>query len=453
MNGRLLREETFEQLVDPRRSIPSAGMAYHGITPKMVSMQPTIAQVLQAFHAYAHDSVLVAHNAAFDMRFLQLKVAATSVVFEQPVLGTLLLSEVVHPNQASNRLEAIAERLNVPVLGRHTALGDALVTAEVFKKCCPCWHKWAFTRWARRVRRLRQLTARGSPIDAAGPGLSPVSMPAMHIRLFSFFLAALLGLGTPPLRAQVGEEVPFITTPDNVTLALLQLAGVRSSDHVIDLGSGDGRIVITAARRFGASGLGVEIVPELVRRSRESAQQAGVVQRVEFREQDLFKTDLSAASVITMYLLPEVNLQLRPALLQLAPGTRIVSHDWDMGDWLPDQTLTVAAPDKKIGREKISHLHRWVVPARAEGLWCGRGGAQLRVTQRYQVVQAQWRQGSSDRALHGMLEGRRLRLVGPAAIALQARVDDTQIVIESVLGAVPASQRTLQRTSTATCAA
>ena len=137
VNGRLLREETFEQLVDPRRSIPSAGMAYHGITPKMVSMQPTIAQVLQAFHAYAHDSVLVAHNAAFDMRFLQLKEASTGVVFEQPVLDTLLLSAVVHPNQASHRLEAIAERFNVPLVGRHTALGDALVTAEVFQKMLP----------------------------------------------------------------------------------------------------------------------------------------------------------------------------------------------------------------------------------------------------------------------------------------------------------------------------
>ncbi len=266
-----------------------------------------------------------------------------------------------------------------------------------------------------------------------------------------------------PLQAQVGEEVPFITTPDNVTLAMLQLAGVRRSDHVIDLGSGDGRIVITAARRFGASGLGVEIVPDLVQRSRVSALQAGVAQRAEFREQDLFKTDLAAASVITMYLLPEVNLQLRPALLQLAPGTRIVSHDWDMGDWLPDQTLRVAAPDKKIGREKISHLHRWVVPARAEGLWCGPAGTQLRVTQRYQAVQAQWRQGPNEWALHGALDGRRLRLVAAArgaalpgvASVVNARVDDARIVIEALPGAaaVPVRRLTLQRASAAACAA
>jgi tRNA A58 N-methylase Trm61 len=157
------------------------------------------------------------------------------------------------------------------------------------------------------------------------------------------------------------EEVPFITTPDNVTLEMLKLAGVGPADHVIDLGSGDGRIVITAARRFGASGLGVEIVPDLVRRSRENAKQAGVADRVEFREQDLFETDLSKATVVTLYLLPEVNLQLRPRLQKLKPGTRIVSHDWDMGDWKPDRTITVDAPDKAIGREKSSRIHLWVV--------------------------------------------------------------------------------------------
>ena len=250
----------------------------------------------------------------------------------------------------------------------------------------------------------------------------------------SLFFAWLAALGLCPalLFAQVGEEVPFITTPDRVTLAMLQLAGVRSSDHVLDLGSGDGRIVITAARRFGASALGVEIVPELVQRSRDAARQAGVEGRAQFREQDLFKTDLSAATVITMYLLPEVNLQLRPALLQLAPGTRIVSHDWDMGDWLPDETLTMAAPDKKVGREKISRLHRWVVPVRAEGLWCGPGGAQLRLTQRFQAVQAQWRLGPRERMLHGVLDGRRLSLLGATMRKpLQGRVEDTQMQLQT----------------------
>ena len=117
--------------------IPAAGIPIHGIRPEMVAGQPTIDAVLPAFHAFAQDTVLVAHNAAFDMRFLQLKEAATGVVFDQPVLDTLLLSAVVHPNQASHRLEEIAARLDVAVLGRHTALGDAMVTAEVFLKLIP----------------------------------------------------------------------------------------------------------------------------------------------------------------------------------------------------------------------------------------------------------------------------------------------------------------------------
>jgi DNA polymerase-3 subunit epsilon len=137
VNGRLLRGEAFDQLVDPRRAIPAASIPIHGITPEMVAGQPTIDQVLPAFHRYAQDTVLVAHNAAFDLRFLQLKESFTGVRFDQPVLDTLLLSAVVHPSQESHRLEAIAERFGVTVLGRHTAMGDAMVTAEVFQKLLP----------------------------------------------------------------------------------------------------------------------------------------------------------------------------------------------------------------------------------------------------------------------------------------------------------------------------
>lgn len=137
VNGKLLHQECFEQLVDPQRSIPASSIPIHGIQPSMVVGQPKIGEVLPAFHAFAQDTVLVAHNAAFDMRFLQLKEQATGVVFDQPVLDTLLLSAVIHPNQDSHRLEAIAERLDVPVIGRHTAMGDAMVTAEVFIKLIP----------------------------------------------------------------------------------------------------------------------------------------------------------------------------------------------------------------------------------------------------------------------------------------------------------------------------
>ena len=141
VNGKLLKSERFEQLIDPQRSIPAASIPIHGIEPEMVRGQPTISEVLPAFHAFALDTVLVAHNAAFDMRFLELKEKACGVRFEQPVLDTLLLSALVHPNQDSHSLEAISGRLNVQATGRHTAIGDALVTAEVFLRLVPLLHE------------------------------------------------------------------------------------------------------------------------------------------------------------------------------------------------------------------------------------------------------------------------------------------------------------------------
>lgn len=137
VNGRLLRHEAFEQLIDPGRDIPEAGISIHGITAQMVAGQPRIEQVLPAFYQFARDTVLVAHNAAFDMRLLQLLEPRTGLRFQQPVLDTLLLSALVHPHQESHRLEAIAERLGVTVQGRHTALGDALVTAEILLRLMP----------------------------------------------------------------------------------------------------------------------------------------------------------------------------------------------------------------------------------------------------------------------------------------------------------------------------
>ena len=137
VNSKIRQHECFDQLIDPKRSIPAAGIPIHGIRPEMVKGQPTIDQVLPAFHTFAQDTVLVAHNAAFDMRCLQVKEAKTGVVFDHPVLDTLLLSAVLHPNQESHRLEAIAERFNVTIIGRHTALGDALVTAEIFAHMIP----------------------------------------------------------------------------------------------------------------------------------------------------------------------------------------------------------------------------------------------------------------------------------------------------------------------------
>ncbi|HEY6133810.1 MAG TPA: class I SAM-dependent methyltransferase [Rubrivivax sp.] len=230
--------------------------------------------------------------------------------------------------------------------------------------------------------------------------------------------ATLLAAALLTSAAPAQDEVPFITTPDHVTLAMLQLAHVGPRDHIIDLGSGDGRIVITAARRFGASGLGVEIVPDLVQRSRSTAAKAGVAARAEFLEQDLFKTDLSSATVVTMYLLPEVNLQLRPALLALKPGTRIVSHDWDLGDWAPDETRTLDVPDKPVGREKLSRLHLWVVPASVQGLWCGPRGGSLQLQQTYQRVQGSLSAAGTAVSLSGTLSGQDLRVLASEGRAL-----------------------------------
>ena len=141
VNGKLLTQEAFEQLIDPRRPISAETIAIHGIRPEMLAGKPTIEQVLPAFHAFAQDTVLVAHNAAFDMRFLQMKEERTGLSFDQPVLDTLLLSALVHPNQESHHLEAIAERFEVTVAGRHTAMGDALVAAQIFLKLIPLLHE------------------------------------------------------------------------------------------------------------------------------------------------------------------------------------------------------------------------------------------------------------------------------------------------------------------------
>ena len=252
----------------------------------------------------------------------------------------------------------------------------------------------------------------------------------------------------------IGEEVPFVTSPDNVTLEMLKLAGVKRGDHVLDLGSGDGRIVILAAKRFGATGVGVEIDPELVRLSNTHARNAGVAERAEFREQDLFKTDLSSATVITMDLLPEVNLQLRPALLALKPGTRLVSHDWDMGDWAPDHTTVLPVPDKKVGLEKSSKVHLWVVPARLDGLWCGTVmGTTLRFVQKYQMITGTLARQDRSGGFVGQISGSEIRALGArhGALAMQARGDGELRVTSSRAELALAPGQTFRRASGDTC--
>ncbi|MBI2752945.1 MAG: class I SAM-dependent methyltransferase [Betaproteobacteria bacterium] len=216
--------------------------------------------------------------------------------------------------------------------------------------------------------------------------------------------------------------VPFVVTPEEVVDRMLRIADVGPNDFLIDLGSGDGRIVIEAAKR-GARGLGVDLDPELVKRSTANARAAGVAERVRFEVRDLFETDLGAASVITLYLLPEVNLKLMPKLLRLKPGTRIVSHDWNMGPWPPDETIELRTPDKTVGRDGLSRVHLWLVPADARGTWTAEvpahgGRWQFTISQQFQTIEVDTRAGGSELVVRGArLRGEEIRIVVTGLVA------------------------------------
>ena len=182
--------------------------------------------------------------------------------------------------------------------------------------------------------------------------------------------AALLSLDAAAQDFLKDLDTPYVPTPQVVVDRMLDLAKLKAGETVIDLGSGDGRIMIEAAMHYGARGFGVEIDPRLVKLSNDRAAKAGVADRVKFLQQDLFKTDFHEANVLTLYLLPDVNLALRPKILaELRPGARVVSHDYGMGDWRPDAEETVAAPDKKVGARKESQVFMWTVPAKVAGEW------------------------------------------------------------------------------------
>jgi len=237
------------------------------------------------------------------------------------------------------------------------------------------------------------------------------------------FAIALLSPGVLAQEGQKELDTPYVPTPQVVVDRMLDLAQVKAGETVIDLGSGDGRIMIEAASRYGAQGFGVEIDPLLVKRSNENARRAGVADRVKFLLQDLFKTDFREANVLTLYLLPDVNLALRPKILaELKAGARVVSHDYGMGDWRPDAEETIAAPDKKVGARKESQVYLWTVPAKVEGEWRFElsGGVKSRRTrlvlkQKYQMVSGTVElTGQGDVPLSdGRLRGDELRLTLP----------------------------------------
>ena len=215
-------------------------------------------------------------------------------------------------------------------------------------------------------------------------------------RVLARSLVLLCLLGSSSVSAAEPERTggPYVPTPQAVVDAMLEVAGVGPRDFVIDLGSGDGRIVLTAAQRYNARGLGVDIDPELVESSNAEARKRGLAERVTFREQDVLQAKLDEATVVTLYLLPGMMQQLQAKFArELRPGTRIVSHDFPFGDWRPDREVSVDVPEKygTAGQWK-STVYYWVVPAHVNGDWIFEApgligkAATLTLEQQFQVV-------------------------------------------------------------------
>ena len=204
-----------------------------------------------------------------------------------------------------------------------------------------------------------------------------------------------------PSVGQQGKDVIWVPTRDELVDTMLDMAKVTQSDYLVDLGSGDGRIVIAAAKR-GARALGVEYNPEMVELSRRNAREAGVADRASFIQADIFETDFSKATVVTMYLLSSLNLKLRPKILEMKPGTRIVSHAFTMEDWEPDQTSNVSS----------GSAYLWIVPAKVAGTWTwqtGSGNAELTLTQTFQKIDGTMKVDGRELAVNGeKLEGDRI---------------------------------------------
>ena len=195
----------------------------------------------------------------------------------------------------------------------------------------------------------------GDCAQGVEPRRPPRYTRPMRFKHAAGFAALLAGFAAAPLRAQDPEElqVPYVPTPEKVVAEMLRLANVQRGDVVYDLGSGDGRIVIAAAKQFGAHAVGIDINPERIQEAEENAKKAGVASLVSFRKNDLFLENLAKATVVTLYLLPDVNRRLRPKLLaELKPGSRVVSHDFDLGDWKADKTV-------KVDEHTV---YLWVVP-------------------------------------------------------------------------------------------
>jgi SAM-dependent methyltransferase len=275
-------------------------------------------------------------------------------------------------------------------------------------------------------------------------------------RPWAFAVILTLLLGVLPAMAQAPSRRPdvvYVPTPHHVVDAMLRLAEVTKDDVVYDLGCGDGRVVIAAARQYGARGVGVDIDPQRIQESRANARSAGVAERVRFLQQDLFTTDIREATVVTLYLLPRLNIQLRPKLLsELRPGTRVVSHAFAMEDWRPDQQIRVP------GSASDHLVYFWVVPADVAGTWrwrlatsTGEQHYTLRLQQRFQDVDGALSvDGEATPIAQAALTGDRLRFAatlstsaGPAHMWFDGRVSGNRIQGQATLaqGAATAQYR------------
>ena len=230
-------------------------------------------------------------------------------------------------------------------------------------------------------------------------------------RMYKLWLAlALAALALPALAQEGRGDVVYVPTPQVVVDEMLNMAKIGPKDFLIDLGSGDGRIVITAATKYGAQGFGVDLDTYLLRLARESAKKAGVTERAKFVEQNLFETDLARATVISSYLLPEMNLKLRPKILALKPGTRVVAHDYHMGDWYPDAQKDIPVPEKVVGTPGVSYIYLWVVPEKVAGKWTAQVNVsgkdmpyEIAFDQFFQMLDGTVRSGADSAQLRGRI--------------------------------------------------
>jgi hypothetical protein len=231
----------------------------------------------------------------------------------------------------------------------------------------------------------------------------------MKPRLPSSFAAVLLALAPALVLAQDEERAPYRPTPQAIVERMLELAKVRADDYVVDLGSGDGRIVLTAAKKYGARGLGVEIDRSLVRAAQRAAEREGIAERAQFAVQDLFETRLESATVLTLYLLPEMNRKLAPKILaEMQPGTRVVAQEFVVGDWPPDYKETAAGNEEWTGWRRERGVYLWIVPARIGGEWRverdGGDGRAERASGEFTLGIAQHYQSAEGRARHDATE-------------------------------------------------